>query len=687
MATTIVYVYHGARDERTTLALPDLLENGDSLKVKNVRELARDRFNQVFGSEEHSYTVDKMTLTVGENSFRSVSLTLRDEDDFWRVVPADTWGPLSLSCKGDILGADDEEEGAESDGSGDEEAPAQPKMKQKLCFKIKEEHSEKVLIPDDKLKQALRGVINVSGLYKDKDVEIPLEQMFAYHSRIVKGLKGYDENGSNYATLKVLSDWLSEEMKNKRAHVDKMLADGVIAFWDLWQIFSPETLVVTTDDDIEHGYRVLSVEYQKSWQGLYFEATAEYVVSNGKEFFLKTTDLIIPAYGGVRDIENLSIRLPTAEQTARLTERGRQLAEHSSGYSYKHYSGIFRVPQGWRPMAKLQERGDVMVDIDNYNRASNTGYGNDFFVGDKKNSLASNNERNIGDDDVLFTFYPWFPAFSFRKKRWGLIAWELARPIVFNHAAFDALVMKDEGQKNLVRGLVKQRLLDGTQVSEDLISGKGGGCIFLLYGPPGTGKTLTAEATAQLLERPLYQITVAELGTDAGDLEAGLDNALRLASHWKAVVLMDEADNFLEKRGKNDLERNAMVSVFLRLLEYYEGVLFLTTNRVEEFDPAFYSRISMPILYPALTKDVRRQVWENLLTAANVELGGDMTLEALSGYNLNGREIRSCIYLAQCTAQFNEGDPLKLSSTELLTPIQLKLTFREAMEHSEGDSY
>jgi SpoVK/Ycf46/Vps4 family AAA+-type ATPase len=55
-------------------------------------------------------------------------------------------------------------------------------------------------------------------------------------------------------------------------------------------------------------------------------------------------------------------------------------------------------------------------------------------------------------------------------------------------------------------------------------------------------------------------------------------------------MLIDEADIFLEKRSTEDIERNAVVGTFLRLLEYYDGVLFLTTNRVHNFDEAFYSR-------------------------------------------------------------------------------------------------
>lgn len=64
---------------------------------------------------------------------------------------------------------------------------------------------------------------------------------------------------------------------------------------------------------------------------------------------------------------------------------------------------------------------------------------------------------------------------------------------------------------------------------------------------------------------------------------------------------------FLEKRSDTDVLRNAMVGVFLRKLEYHQGVLFLTTNRVKSFDPAFNSRINVALRYDDLDKDARRQ--------------------------------------------------------------------------------
>jgi len=75
---------------------------------------------------------------------------------------------------------------------------------------------------------------------------------------------------------------------------------------------------------------------------------------------------------------------------------------------------------------------------------------------------------------------------------------------------------------------------------------------------------------------------------------------------------LDEADVFLEKRTINDINRCALVGIFLRLLEYHDGIIFLTTNRVECFDPAFKSRISMALHYEDLTSDARATIWKQL---------------------------------------------------------------------------
>lgn len=75
--------------------------------------------------------------------------------------------------------------------------------------------------------------------------------------------------------------------------------------------------------------------------------------------------------------------------------------------------------------------------------------------------------------------------------------------------------------------------------------------------------------------------SAGELGTDSRFLEHELQKILDICHTWGAILLLDEADVFLEKRNMQDIHRNALVSVFLRQLEYFQGILFLTTNRVE----------------------------------------------------------------------------------------------------------
>lgn len=86
----------------------------------------------------------------------------------------------------------------------------------------------------------------------------------------------------------------------------------------------------------------------------------------------------------------------------------------------------------------------------------------------------------------------------------------------------------------------------------------------------------------------------------------------RMANDWDAVVLIDEADVYLEARSTENLKRNGVVSMFLRALDYFRGILFLTTNRVGRFDEAFMTRIHVAIGYERLNDAARERIWDNL---------------------------------------------------------------------------
>jgi SpoVK/Ycf46/Vps4 family AAA+-type ATPase len=161
------------------------------------------------------------------------------------------------------------------------------------------------------------------------------------------------------------------------------------------------------------------------------------------------------------------------------------------------------------------------------------------------------------------------------------------KEIIWNDAAIDALVL-GEHQKNLIYSLVKRHAVDENGF-DDIIKGKGRGIVGLLSGSPGSGKTLTAEAVAEVTHRPLYSLSAGELGTEPIEVEQKLSNALELSQLWKAVLLLDEAEVFLTQRTVSDIVRNALVSIFLRQVEYYQGIMILTTNMPQQCDLAFES--------------------------------------------------------------------------------------------------
>jgi hypothetical protein len=111
------------------------------------------------------------------------------------------------------------------------------------------------------------------------------------------------------------------------------------------------------------------------------------------------------------------------------------------------------------------------------------------------------------------------------------------------------------------------------------------------------------------------------LGTDAAALAECLTRIFRLASHWNAILLLDEEDTYMERRSMQDIHRNALVSVFLRKLEYCEAILFLTINRVTTFDDAIVSRMHIMMAFQAIGVEARKEIWNRFIQKARTLQG------------------------------------------------------------------
>lgn len=184
---------------------------------------------------------------------------------------------------------------------------------------------------------------------------------------------------------------------------------------------------------------------------------------------------------------------------------------------------------------------------------------------------------------------------------------------------------------------------------------------------------------------PVYSISAGYLSCNPQDVQQRLEEAFDIATSWNAVILLDEADIFLEKRSITDLARNQLVSVFLQSLEYYEGTIFLTTNRVETIDPAFNSRIHLSLPFPELTRASRRKVWANFLASMQLDtshlLQGDV--DEMARWDLNGRQIKNAVKMAGLLANV-EATPLRMKHIETVVRIMgTKTTGPEPVQQAE----
>jgi SpoVK/Ycf46/Vps4 family AAA+-type ATPase len=104
-------------------------------------------------------------------------------------------------------------------------------------------------------------------------------------------------------------------------------------------------------------------------------------------------------------------------------------------------------------------------------------------------------------------------------------------------------------------------------------------------------------------------------------------------------------------------------------VEYFKGVMILTTNRVEMLDLAFDSRVDIRLHYPALDLAARRQIWQNFIV--KLSGGSDIwgaDLDKLAALELNGRQIKSVMKTAHLLASGN-GESMSFNHVKTVLRI------------------
>jgi ATPase family associated with various cellular activities (AAA) len=199
---------------------------------------------------------------------------------------------------------------------------------------------------------------------------------------------------------------------------------------------------------------------------------------------------------------------------------------------------------------------------------------------------------------------------------------------------------------------------------QDFVPGKSGGTTILCQGAPGLGKTLTAEIYSEVVGKPLYRVHSGQLGTTAASVGATLSGILQRAARWDAILLLDEADVYIRRRD-NDLEHNAIVAEFLRTLEYFNGLLFMTTNRIDDVDDAILSRCIAKIQYETPPKPDAIRLWKLLAEQSGADLTDDLIEALTSAYpKASGRDVKELLKL---TTRYCRAKQIPLSEDAFRT--------------------
>ncbi|OWP06252.1 hypothetical protein B2J93_2490 [Marssonina coronariae] len=491
-----------------------------------------------------------------------------------------------------------------------------------------EKQTHHVDIKSEGLRDVLRSVLqDVKGICL-RETKPSVEQNLLFH--YLSDLEAYRSNtvldDSTLQHLSLLVDFIKKTYESTAERLSALLEKCEITYDLLWAFFKPNAVLYTT------------------------------CVGTGKPRCVKRINSL--------GVFPLPYHQKEKETRAYLEECGRKFLSLMSVH-HCHYQGIAFYMKKNHPV-KLLVNSRIMVDAI-YFREANLNYARASIDEPDKESSSLSGWTILGSDDSekspdavkktgmepsdvkgddLLICSPTLLGFSLGNKLWAEFAIDDIRDIEWQPEALSHLQIPQK-KKKAIHALLEAHIKRA--------------------GPPGAGKTLTAEVLSEYFQMPLYAVSAGELGRTAEELESRLPLIFERASKWNALLLLDEADFFLEQRSIGDRNRNALVCVFLRTLEHYQGIMFFTTNHVKQIDDAIASRINFKIKYDILGPDQRRGVWEYFLKKATTPQGplvySKSGLESLVQKPLNGRQIKNLTSTAHALA-LQEGTQVTLSHLE-----------------------
>jgi SpoVK/Ycf46/Vps4 family AAA+-type ATPase len=212
-----------------------------------------------------------------------------------------------------------------------------------------------------------------------------------------------------------------------------------------------------------------------------------------------------------------------------------------------------------------------------------------------------------------------------------------------------------------------------------------GRSILNFYGPPGTGKTRAALGIALRLGKPLYQVDYsAVISKYLGDTAKHIKAVFHAARDQDAVLFFDEADSLLSKRvatGEScSTSINQNRNTLMQELDRFDGVVIVTTNLFENYDPALLRRIQRHIHFRLPNASMRRELLTLHLPNSDRVQADYAVLAGLSRGLSGGDILNVCVNAIYAGSV--DSDPERWVVTQAMLEREIGKARKANAEHS-----
>jgi hypothetical protein len=241
---------------------------------------------------------------------------------------------------------------------------------------------------------------------------------------------------------------------------------------------------------------------------------------------------------------------------------------------------------------------------------------------------------DMPNERFLLLLPPTIYGYDMYQHEWTELLVSKIADVVWNRYAFEQVALPWEG-RDMLANMARIGIEDDAKPYRN--HPEQNEQILLLHGGPGTGKSFAAEAIAEATKRPLYRISCTTIISAPREAEHSLKAIADLCNTWNCVAVMEDVHVCFKDRASSDRDRDTIVLILNRSLEFFHNTLILTTQSVCRIGQPVWYRCCLRVDFQELTDEGRTTIWSNII-------GGRGMSSPPSYFKIEKYELRELAY-------------------------------------------